>query len=277
MAKSCAMCGKTLGVFANKAELRDGFMCEKCLKLGGMNCNDTFNVTAKVLIERIKTHVEMKKTFHTTKDCGQLKLDMKSHIFKLRDDYYPFSKLITYSYREDPENQRISQHDGKAGGAVVGGIIGGLGGGFVGRAVGASVGAALGNKVGGLFSSVCNYMYISVTIDDADNPKDKIYFIREKTRVSSDEYRRALEEARDLLEGLDIISHYNSEEHRNEELYQQHERAMAENEKTVFVQNGHMSAEQVNRELTAYMTMKESGLITEDEYNEKKKQLLSMK
>ena len=277
MAKCCAVCGRTLGIFAGKAETKDGgYVCEMCLKQGDLYYSDAAHMNTQVLVTKIRNRMEMKKRFRPNRKCSRIEVDTKLCVFKLCGDYYPFSKLITYSYREDPENKRVSQHDGRAGGAVVGGIIGGLGGGFVGRAVGATVGAAVGNKVGGMFSSVCNYMYIKLALDDKEKPEERLYFIDEKTRVTSDEYRDALEDARDCLEVLEVIVRHNDEERKKADSQKSHEQRLEENKRMVFVQNGHMSAEEINRELTAYMAMKAGGLITEEEYNEKKKQLLSL-
>ena len=48
-------------------------------------------------------------------------------------------------------------------------------------------------------------------------------------------------------------------------------------EKTVFIQEGHFEASKVEEELLVYRRMWASDVITKEEYEEKKKQLLSLK
>lgn len=288
MAKECARCHKTLGFFSGKVELRDGYICPKCLKQGGIECEDGGKLPyfSKVIVDEIGRRVDLTSRFHRTKKYGRIELDMSLQAFKLRGVCYPFSKLVSYSFHEKPDNQRSAKSDGKAGGAVIGGIIGGMGGGLL----GAAVGTAVGKAVGGLISGVCEEMYITIKLDDVMQPSEKLSFISEKTRIKSDDYVSAAQEADSCMEALEIIRRNNVEQKRIEEKRQQHERELRDAEerrrqqvepatsshRTVYVQNGHMSADQINRELTAYRAMMASGLITEAEYNEKKRQLLSL-
>ena len=165
MAKQfCCVCGKALGFFSDKVTLKDGHLCSKCLKAGGMNSlssSESF-YTAQV-VEVINSIIDAVRDFRATKSFGELKIDTNTHAFMLDNNFYFFDNLLSYSYHEDPDNSRLAVKNTKSDGAAIGGAIGGFGGGIIGGAIG----AAIGGTIGSLFSTTCNYMYISITLKNS--------------------------------------------------------------------------------------------------------------
>lgn len=268
MAKYCCVCGKSLGFLADKINLADGCLCRKCLKAGGMSSLSHSDklYTAKV-IEVIKSRVDAVRNFRATKSHGPLKIDINSQSFMLDGNFYLFDNLLSYTYHEDPDNSKHAVQNGKSGGATIGGVIGGLGGGLFAGAIG----AAVGGTIGSLLTSTCNYMYISVTLKDALESDIRLDFISEKTKVSSDEYKHALKDARDCLDGLQVIANYNAS--KRQEAIDEKKRS---SKREVFIQNKHLTAAELADELHILKTLLYNDDITQEEFNRKKKQLLDM-
>ena len=73
MAKSCCMCGKVLGFFSDKVTFKDGHLCRKCLKAGGISSlSSSENYYTAQVIEVIKSRTEAVHNFRTTKRFGRL-------------------------------------------------------------------------------------------------------------------------------------------------------------------------------------------------------------
>lgn len=268
MAQTCCICGKLLGLFSEKTSLKDGYICEKCLRTGGIDLDSSIgNLLSDQVKEIIAKRKEVEGKFHSTNNFGRLKIDTNSHIFKIDNHYYHFDNLLTYAFHEDPENTRVDVKNGRSSGAAIGGAIGGLSGGLVGGAIG----AAVGGKIGSIFSTMCNYMYIGIALKDASQKDLRLKFITEKTRISSDEYSKALRSAKECLDGLKIIADYNMTKQRSSE-----ENQGQYSKKEVFIQNGHLSAEEFERELTIYKRLLYSNDISQEEFDQKKKKLLDM-
>lgn len=270
MKRTCAACGKTLGFFNGKITLKNGYICNNCLRLGGMPSlsSNQYRSTAEV-VEAIQSRKETVQAFKATKIYGRLKVDDGSQSFKIDDDFFFFDDLYKYSYHESPENShQQSEKNNKAIGAAIGGVVGGLNGGLL----RASAGAAIGGAIGSLFAKTCERMYIEVTLRNSLISEIFIDFITEKVKVTSQEYKDAARKADDFLDGLRSISVYQRAKYdaiKKEEKQKKKE--------TVFVQDKHFTAEQLADELMVYKTLLYSGDITQEEYEMKKKHLLSLK
>ena len=270
----CCMCGKELGFFTGKVVLKDGFVCNSCVKRSQIEeVPDSLTITTQKMVDILSARQVAIQKFRVTKDYGKIKIDTNTQSFMMNDVLYLFENLVSYKYHEDPDNSKIAVKNGKQGGAAIGGVIGGLGGGLVGSAIG----AAVGNKVGGLFSSVCNYMYINVTLKDAFRTDVRLTFINEKTRISSKDYTEALKKANECIDALEVIANYNTEKHHCETKGDIQVNVQTNVNNTVAMQEQHMSAAQVAEELKVYKELLEAGLLTQEEFEQKKKQLLALK
>ena len=268
----CCICGKTLGLFSVKTDLADGAVCYKCLEnIGMLSLGNNGKVYVKQVVELAKSRKNIVSCFNVSFDAGDIELDTNAHVMKIKDDYFFFNELLSYSYHEYPERTTAPASNKKSGGAAIGGIIGGLGGGMVGSAIG----AAVGSKIGSLFTGSCEYLYINIVLNNSILPQIKLSFIKEKTNVSSSEYATAVRRAKESMEALRYVSEYNASQKQSETSNTQKQKVS--DERVLFVQKEHLTAEQIERELNIYHNMNYNGLITDEEYEMKKKQLLSLR
>jgi len=254
--------------------LKDGYLCKKCLKAGGYTeLSSSENLLATHVVEVITPRVEAIRQYRTVRSFGSMEVDTNLRMFKLEGNFYSFDDLISFSHHEYPDNIHTATQSAKASGAAIGGVIGGMGGGLLGGAIGATV----GEKVGGFFLASCDYMYISITLQSMVETIVRVDFIKEKTRISSTEYKAALKRANELIEGLQFIITQNAAKKRarDEEKKQNSKREMLV-KKEVTVHSGHLTAKEFAEELEIYKNLLFSGDITQDEYEQKKKQLLDM-
>ena len=272
MAKICCACGKSLGFFSNKATLKNGYLCQECQRAGGISLLDNSeNLVASKVAAVVYSRKETVRKFRATKKYDDIQIDTDSHSFMLKGNFYLFENLHSFSYHENPNNPQNNGNFLKSGGAVVGGLIGGIGGGVI-KGV---IGAAVGSKVGSYFSNVCNYMYISITLKDSLVSDVRLQYITEKTRVASDEYSDALKRAQSCIEGLTIIADYNEAQRKAASTNNKEQKSRKS--KDVFIQNKHFTASELADELTILKNLLYSGDLTEEEYNQKKQQLLNLK
>lgn len=267
MAKNCCKCGKSLGMLSSKADLKDGVICHKCQKEGGLeSIGDMRHFTTEQVKKIIAERCDIVKNFHKTNSFDCISIDLDNHAFRIDGTIYFFNELLSYSYHEDPENKRLQTQDGTSSGAAIGGAIGGLGNGLIGGAIGAAVGGAIGS-----FFSTCNHMYINIIVQGPLKKGIKLDFITTKTRLSSDEYSNASRKAQECLEALRLITNQNMPE-KPESSKAHH----IDEKKTLFIQKEHLTAAEIEKELETYQRMLYSSLISQEEYDQKKKQLLSM-
>lgn len=271
MSKVCCVCGNDLGYFSSKINLKDGYLCSKCLKKGKIS---GFPDSAKYDVAKIVNIMTKRKEaltkYRPTKRFGRIEIDTNNKAFTIDDDFFLFENLVSYAFHEYPDNTRLAQKDGKSGGAVIGGVIGGLGGGLIGSAVG----AAVGKKVGSLFSSVCERMYISITLKDSPLTDVRLTFINEKTRVTSSTYTDALMKANEIIDALKIIDDDNRNEKNSSTFGNVNMQTI--NNNIVMEKEQHIDASRIAEEIKVYRTLMEQGILTEEEYERKKQQLLSM-
>lgn len=274
MAKNfCCVCGKPLGLFSDKISLKDGVLCTSCMKHGGFSSIDSSNnLYADGVSKIIKKKTSAVCSFSPDRDDGIIQIDTRNCLFKIEDNYFFFDEVISYKYNEFPCGHTAQGADRRASGAAIGGIIGGIGGGLV----GGSIGAAVGGKIGSLFSAACEYMNISLILNNPIKPNYRINFISSKVNTSSQEYKRAYRKANECLETLKIIEQYNIQSRQARATHKPDVKRVCE-DKTLFIQEGHFTATKIEEELTVYRRMLASDVITEEEYEQKKKQLLSLK
>jgi len=266
----CCACKRDIGLFTGKTALKDGFVCNKCLKDSEIPSFPNGRHLPSNYIERIiKARTHAIKNFSATHSYDRIDIDINTRSFKTDGILFLFDNLLDYTYHEDPvnpQNQNIKNN-----GAAIGGIVGGLRGGLVGGAVGVAVGSA----VGSLLSSTCNSMDIKITFQDFPMSSLTLQFITEKTKTSSPNYKKALNQAKSCLEGLrHIVELKSSPSPKNNDGAPAHNSVESKN---VFIQDKHFTAKELAEELDIYKALLYNGEITQEEYDQKKKYLLSLK
>lgn len=269
MAKPCCICGKNLSLLSFKFNLRDGVLCHKCAKACGIKTLESGkNVSTSNISEVFGARVEALRKFRATNTFYCLEIDANTHSFKLEDNFYLFSELLSYSFHEDPSSSRHSPQNEKSGGAAIGGVIGGLSGGLIGGAIGAVV----GGKIGSLFAATCEHMYISVSLNSILGSNVRLDFINGETRTSSPEYTEAKKHADDCMCGFQMIADYNTRALRAASTTVNSQYSKRE----VFIQGKHLTASEFADEIEIYKALLYNGDITQEEFNAKKKKLLDM-
>ena len=109
----------------------------------------------------------------------------------------------------------------------------------------------------------CRFMYIDLYLKIAVKSKIHLNYLDESGKIPYDDYVESEKKAQKDLEALKIIAGEPENQERKES-------------KLVFTQKDHLTAEQFARELNVYETLLASGSITRREFEQKKKQLLSM-
>ena len=154
---------------------------------------------------------------------------------------YNYSDILNYELLEDGN----SVSKGGVGRALVGGAL--FGG------VGAIVGGSTGHKQ----KQTCTKLQIKITLNNIDHPTEYINFIIAEIRKDNLIYKNAYSSAQKVLSALDIICNSNSKE---------------ENRNTEKTKNSKSAPEQIKE----YKELLDSGAITEEEYEAKKKQILDI-
>ena len=268
---SCCACGKSIGVFTGKKALKDGYICNRCMKVANLDnvlALDDIDLSEKYageVAKFVKKQKEIGSLFSPSLICGKLALDRSSHTFKLNKYYFTYSNLHSYAYFEDPipEALRAPETNRKAGGAAIGGVIGGIHGGIIGGAIG----AAVGHTIGSLISPSCNKMYIDIYLKGTLRNKINLTFITEKTRTNSPEYLTAVRRANETMEGLRIIDAYNSDALA---------KALDSPRIKVVTREKQLSASEAAEELMVYKQLFYSGDMTQEEYDQKRREVLGL-
>ena len=274
--QECTICEKNVSKL-KAFKLKGGeYVCFDCVKKAGHNPMTWISVftTKEKLLDEIRSNTSsesrtqksnidsMKETFDRRR--SSLGLGAKARVsdtFRPDKSFYKrfyidtvhkkwqalgpvhnYSDLVSYEYQEDG----VTVVSGGVGSAVVGGALFG--------SVGAVVGAA--NKKKKLADFV-NSMKIRLTVKDMNNPTEYIDMnpVRIRMKRSSGQYRKNLEETREILSCLELI--------------------IRENQKSLSASENSKPADAAD-EILKYKKLLDAGAITQEEYEAKKKQLLNL-
>jgi len=268
MAKyTCCVCGKTLGMFADKFILRDGALCPSCLNKGGyLTLASPGQLASDKIARIIKDRLPMVSNFRPTREAGNILMDFDSETFLINGTFFRFDELASFRLYEFPDISQKSATNKNKGGAAIGGVIGGLSGGLVGGAIG----AAVGNKIGSMFTPCCEKLYISLSLTNPLVATIRLDFIMDKVKTSSREYRHAVEMAHQCMDALGLIKDRN-----DRKLAEKNAAPSEPEERKIYIQEGHLTASQIQEELMIYKTMRYSDLITEEEYQAQRAEIIS--
>ncbi len=252
MAKECLVCGKIMGAFAGKVQIADGYTCTSCWNKAGLETSMEAVMSGKQYSsEIINEMIAVKEknrclilNFKPTKIVGSLSFDDNSKTFIINKsimntDFYYYNQIVDFELLEDGE----SIIKGGLGRAVAGGVL--FGG------VGAIVGGVTGGKK---TKTICNSLKIKLTFRNSPRQTEYIDFISFKTETNSSIYKTAYQSAQDTLSALQLACD------------------MVKNvcdEAPVHLVSG-------ADEILKYKGLLDAGIITEEEFNAKKTQILSL-
>ena len=254
MAKECLVCGKSIGALTGKVAIADGHICTECWKEAGMDNSVaslmsgrqyTSDVIRKIFENR-KKNQHLIESFQPTKKIGAISFDDNTQSFiieksKKSKDLYFFNQIVNFELLENGET--ITR--GGLGSAVAGGLLFGD--------VGAVVGSAIGGKK---TKPVCKSMQVKITLRDCPKQTEYINLISSDTKTSSFVYKTAYRSAQDTLSALQLAV----------------EKANKNASSDTPVQQATSSAD----EILKYKNLLDAGIITQEEFDAKKKQLLGL-
>lgn len=195
---------------------------------------------------------------------GYLALDENSRLWALYKGLIPswkndiprrFDSIIGYELLEDGS----SITKGGIGHAVVGGLLFGR--------TGAVVGGITGTRK---TKQTCTNLTIKITVDSVSCPTEYISLITSSTKRESAVYKKAYKIAQDILSLLQVICSQVEQERREPP------KPQPEPQQTPPPREAPAPGGSVFDELRRYKTLADEGIITEEEFLAKKKQLLGL-
>lgn len=262
MAKSfCSICGNDAGVF-NFTTVNKEKVCSKCFQnAGNTNIrNLTIEQVKEKMLSRghdsdkIKAENEQKalekQNFNTTKKVSiYFEIDEQNKKWRILGSLggsknsviYNFSDIVDYELLEDGSS--ITK--------------GGVGRALVGEALFGGVGAIVGGITGRKNQSMCNLLQIKITLNNMTNPAVFIKFIGLPTKKDSLTYKSNFKVAQECLSILQLIC------------------KSIEDEKGISYPK-EVSTISSADEILKFKQLLDSGIVTQEEFDVKKKQLLSI-
>lgn len=243
----CSICGKNAGL--NRYQIKDkGWVCSECFKKAGFN----FMTPIKAMsAEDVKSAIALRnrfdeelKVFSPTKVIGShIEFDdtQKKWLVSRKNNprIFNYSDIIDFELLDDGE----SITKGGIGRAVAGGML--FGG------VGAIVGGATGKKKN---KAICKSLRIKITINDIKNPSVFLDFISSDMKKDGFIYKNIYNAAQECLSTLQLIC------------------SSLETPET----NNNSTQISSADEILKYKNLLDSGIITQEEFEAKKKQLLGL-
>ena len=254
--KICPLCGKKAGIMQNLV-IADGILCLDCMNKCAQDVFDADykKIAVSLNSAEFENHINYMETenkknlkiFNLSSNSikGVLCLDMDNKLFyfptkgKGEPYIFHFSALKGYELIEDG----TSVTKGGLGSAIIGGA---LFGGF-----GMVTGSILGKKQKNLITSMC----ISVSLDDKIFPAKNIILLSAETKKDGFVHNAAKITSNVVMECFDAILRYNEQD------------IQLKNEPQSF-----SAADEIKK----FKELLDAGIITEDEFTAKKKQLLDL-
>lgn len=244
---TCAVCNKEIGL--NKFQIANKeWVCPECFKKAGFNMMTPIkNMTVadiNAAIQAQEANAELYSEFNATKKVGGfLEIDGNKKQWlipagkKKCPKVYNYSDIADFELLEDGE----SITKGGLGRALVGGAL--FGG------VGAVVGGVTGHKKN---KPICDSLRIKITVNDMNNPAVYINFVETKTKKDGFLYKALYKSAQECLSTLQLVCNG--------------VKPTEENNNTI------SSAD----EILKFKKLMDDGVITQEEFEAKKKQLLGL-
>lgn len=263
MKKVCINCNQKMGALTGKVELLDGWVCTKCYELTGLSTWNMKQLTmAKMIssenmrrmINGLKPLTEEDKLLVPIREKNKDKIanfvptSVIGNLIKFNDvtrefiigqddvaDLFKYDNIVDYELLENGS----SLSKGNVGGALLGGAL--LG----------STGAIIGATSKQENIKICDSLVIKLTLRDTYRKVVYLNFITQSIPISSQQYKITYTLAQNCMSLLKIAC----------DKVKSSERGSAE------------SFSQAD-ELRKFKQLLDDGIITEEEYQNKKKQLL---
>ena len=269
----CPICKQEIGVAKKALSKYNGdYLCVDCYDkiLRSGNIVTYKSMTLEQLIELVnnpispqkqnnigtlKSSVKQTTTLLGTKRIGKyLEIDEKNKYWRVPDflnnnPFIPYSAILDYELLEDGSS--ITKGGASVGRAAVGGTLLGLLNPLL-VPTGMIIGGVTGKRKQKNF---CTTMQIKVTVNRIETPTVYIKFISSKTKKTSAAYKNACKYAQEVLSVLNVITNANDKE-------------------TDAVPQ--ISAASSADEIKKYKELLDDGVITKEEFEMKKKQLLGL-
>jgi ribosomal protein L37AE/L43A len=249
---TCANCNKEIGLnrfqIANKE-----WICPECFKKCGFNMTTPINKMSvsdiKYAISAQQKNAEKLIAFKPTKKFGAfIEFDENQKTWLIPDGFlgtkknpkiYNYSDIVDFELLEDGE----SITKGGLGRAITGGLLFG------------GIGAVVGGITGGKRSkSICNSLKIKITVNDMRSPVVYINLLATATKKDSFTYKSIYKSAQEILSTLQLIC----------------------NSPKVPEENSNVHPKSNADEILKFKNLLDQGIITQEEFDLKKKQLLGL-
>lgn len=250
---TCSVCKKEVGLnrfqIANKE-----WICPDCFKKCGFNAATPIRkMTINDINAAMSAHAanaEELSSFNATKKVGTfIEFDDNKKQWLIPDGFmgkkknpkiYNYSDIVDFELLEDGET--ITK--GGLGRAVAGGLLFG------------GVGAVVGGVTGGKKSkSVCNSLKIKITVRNMNNPVIYINFLTAPAKKDSFTYKTMYKSAQECLSVLQLI---------------------CDSQDANPAENNSVPQASAADEILKFKNLLDSGVITQEEFEAKKKQLLGL-
>ncbi len=250
----CSICGNDCGL--NRYQIKDkGWCCPKCFKKAGLTMASPIGAMSaeeiKSLIARKEDSLQELHSLTITKDFGAyIKFDENNRKWFVPDGtfggvknpiIYSFDDIIAFELLEDGN----SITKGGTGRAIAGGLL--FGG------VGAITGGITGKRK---TKSTCTRLQIKITVNNMNTPAVYINLIAGETKTDGFVYKTAYNTAQNILAVLQVICENNKSAH----------------ETTPESTTTPSSADEIMK----YKTLLDQGIISQEEFDAKKRQLLDL-
>ena len=224
-----------------------GIICEACVNSEGLDPYyfDTSNIRARELRQCIDLRKQYRNEFSKTKNIGYyLWIDEGKHLVKVGRDYFKFEDILSYELVVDGETLVTSSN--AVGRAIVGGIAFGIAGAIIGAAT-----------RGANTKKACSDMHITIGLNRSVINTAYIRFISDQTDRESTTYQDAQKSADACLALLKSIS----------------VALESENSAPITTESSPVSAAD---EILKFKQLLDANIITQEEFEAKKKQLLGL-
>ena len=243
---NCSICGEKIGFLDISAELKKGKVCKKCLDSMGVSSYTWMrNCTSDEIPSLVEKDKEIMKGVNYEIESLAM-FDDANHLayFLPRIDHVaPAHDYTRFSYDQILGCEIMENGDSmssNAFGATVGGVL--LG------ATGAVIGSAGGRD------SVCNSLAVKLTLKNYEQPAFYINTVSTPLAKTSAEYTDAVRKAHDVVAKIDTIM----QERRNN------------------AASGPCAQIDPVAEIRRYKELADEGIITNEEFEAKKAQLLAL-
>lgn len=249
--RSCICCGKELPGLYGYTKINDGIVCFSCLNAAGYSGaligKKGINLDqVKRATEERKVEVELKKEFIQTQSAGDYIQFDDIHNFAIvgkgdHERLFRYENILNFDLLE---NDSVSVSSGGIGRAAVGGALFG--------STGAIVGGVTGKKK---TIGKCTSLKLKITLKNTCRPVLYIPFIQAETKKNGVVYNAAMEAAQVCMSMLQLAC-----------------------DKVNQPIQGQSVAAPVSAadEIMKFKNLLDAGIITQEEFNVKKKQLLGL-